>query len=347
MRVKLEELYIHNVNLHIKLTETARYKTAVIFTKNINYPAKKTPYYDFLMEQIQSSHGAFGLKSEKDVLIVIERFRKLFKDVMVNGVKNKINVYIGDDGEICTIEGSHRAAILLVTGYSYTDAIIGTEGKIPVPVRDREKERGWTDSWGNFVDNVEKSSINKFIYQPINHPFFEGKYSWRKCADRLNMLLKVLDENDVVLDIGTHFGFFVRELTKRDYTAIGIDNNKRHIEIANKIDKIEGISCNFIFGDAISYLKNTDEEYDAVLLLSALHHIPDDNAKIEILKMVSNKSKKTIIEAITPDSYPYSKGKSYLLDSSNITDAILDNTKYKSWDVIGISDVKRPLLIFT
>jgi len=97
--------------------------------------------------------------------------------------------------------------------------------------------------------------------------------------DILDEILKFNVKENSVLDLGCYFGHYMFLLLEAGATrAIGVDNNKFRVQVANSIAQRRGISKNKQFfkalhGDINNYVETTDEHFDIVLLLNVFHHL--------------------------------------------------------------------------
>lgn len=96
-----------------------------------------------------------------------------------------------------------------------------------------------------------------------------------------------LREEDFILEIGCHYGAFVKYLNQRKIIPDAIDNDTKKIELL-KNDK--NLKANFICGDAGQFLENKKEHYDYVFMNFVLEHIPRDSYLI-LLKNIQKSLK--------------------------------------------------------
>ena len=97
-----------------------------------------------------------------------------------------------------------------------------------------------------------------------------------------------ITDNDRVLDIGCGNGALTFDLAKKAKKVVGIDLNKKNIEIAR--EKFFRENIEYIHGDA---LKNCPKEkFDVVVLSNILEHLPN---RTEFLKSLKDKVDKFLI----------------------------------------------------
>ena len=129
----------------------------------------------------------------------------------------------------------------------------------------------------SLVTQVARSQKLPGLYQSIDSVEFDNSWAvFRRCTERLNMMLKFLSLGNYfaddlsVLDLGCSYGWFVSEFFKKGANVIGVDANGA----ALKIGQIAyGLTAKQVVeSDLLGYLENCDRTYDVVLLLSVLHH---------------------------------------------------------------------------
>jgi 2-polyprenyl-3-methyl-5-hydroxy-6-metoxy-1,4-benzoquinol methylase len=95
-------------------------------------------------------------------------------------------------------------------------------------------------------------------------------------------------KDDVVLDIGCGNGALTYDIARKARRVIGIDLNKRNIEIARSRFARENLE--FIYGDALTSLPG--ENFDVVILSNVLEHI---ERRIEFLVTLQKRAPKLLI----------------------------------------------------
>ncbi|MBF6589310.1 MAG: class I SAM-dependent methyltransferase [Ktedonobacterales bacterium] len=85
-----------------------------------------------------------------------------------------------------------------------------------------------------------------------------------------------------VLDLGCAFGFATRLLRRRGYEAVGVDGSGEYIARARRADP----QSTYLVADA-THVPLPDADFDGVLFLDVLEHLPDERAAIgEIARLL-------------------------------------------------------------
>lgn len=98
----------------------------------------------------------------------------------------------------------------------------------------------------------------------------------RDCESRLKMIAPLVKGN-TILDIGSSFGYFVKNLLKGNPERIGVSVERNHGNIEVQIDALTGLSNVILIEGELGpeyfeELSQTPEIYDNVLMLAVLHH---------------------------------------------------------------------------
>jgi 2-polyprenyl-3-methyl-5-hydroxy-6-metoxy-1,4-benzoquinol methylase len=113
----------------------------------------------------------------------------------------------------------------------------------------------------------------------------------KRLSGRHKACLSMLDcKNKKILDIGCGFGWFEQSKAKEAKEIIGIDLNKKDLEIANKECNLKNVR--FKKGSVLN-LKNLKENYfDFVVMFDVIEHIPlktEQKALIQIKRVLKKK----------------------------------------------------------
>lgn len=134
--------------------------------------------------------------------------------------------------------------------------------------------------------------VHSFTYS------FAGYFSQKVEKDGLHPKHRIMNyhkffvdnvgENDAVLDIGCGNGALSYDVARKAKRVVGIDLNKRNIEIARSRFCRENLE--FIYGDALTSLP--DEKFNVIILSNVLEHI---EKRVEFLIALQRRAPKFLI----------------------------------------------------
>lgn len=120
----------------------------------------------------------------------------------------------------------------------------------------------------------------KNIYDAIAGDFSDTRGKWWQGFGSFNQYVKA---GNSVLDLGCGNGRMADIFVDSDIQYRGIDNSQELIKIAT--ERFAGSSwAQFAVGDALSI--NYENEFDLVLLIAVLHHIPTRELRLKVLKNI-------------------------------------------------------------
>ena len=103
-----------------------------------------------------------------------------------------------------------------------------------------------------------------------------------------------------VLDVGTYYGAFPAEAIARGaQRAVGIEIDERRFQTAKRIAAFNGNSYDIVHASAEDY--RPDQQFDIVLVLNVLHHIPDPLA---LMTSATRACKDTVIVEFPDFNHP-------------------------------------------
>lgn len=336
-----------------ELWNTPQFATCVELTKTPEMAPDDTTYFKYVMERVREFDTKEGrerwgcskfllwIDNEDKARAATQTFIDIFFDIKANGLKRKINVFLRDNGDASCIDGSHRAAIMFFLGYRYLEAIVGSGGIAPHPYSDPARPRGYSDKIAGLMERV---GTEKRLYNPVDHPAFRDWYALRNSDVRFCRIASEVDYDERVLDLGSHNGYFCHRFKRLGFETEGVDNNIEYIEIANDLNELYGMAVKFHHSDALSFVE-ANPGYDAVLLLSVIHHMERVSGLDYVKKLLNTiDSKKVFIETVW-DKEELAKGLE--ITSETVVDWMAENTKYLNNKLIGYDSIqKRPVHMF-
>ena len=128
--------------------------------------------------------------------------------------------------------------------------------------------------------------LHIFLYNIINSLIVKsnnGVHPKHKITNYHQFFIQNIDKDSSVLDIGCGIGALSYDVAKKAKLVIGIDINKRFIEIASQKFKKDNIT--YIFDNAITY--KFDNSFDYIILSNVLEHIKDRIKFLNKIKKLS------------------------------------------------------------
>jgi len=188
----------------------------------------------------------------------------------------------------------------------------------------------------DMYDDIKQLVENEGGYQSIevgNEIIHNG---WRGCEERWDIIKPYVQKNTVVMDIGSHYGYFSKKIsdTYEDCLVWSIEADERRAEIQRQMLEFNG-SKNIVLTqhklDVIDFLKlsRIAEGIDTILMLSVIHYFDDIPEIIWLLSKIAP----TLIIEVPVD------GECEVAERENV-DRLKDvekylNCFYKNVDIIG------------
>lgn len=236
-----------------------------------------TPYARNAMEVVRHAGAYFGARTIEGVLEHARRFAALHDRVKA-GDPTPVDLpggvgHSSRDG-LPTVhptwspttwllaDGHHRLAIAWVLGRRTHRALLLDTVPTELQV---------------LASRVAQTSGRRELYQPI--PGVEFDDAWppvRRCADRLAMMRKFLEERRVapagltMADFSCSYGWFVAEFARMGFDARGYDIDPVALRIGRLAYGLD--PARLERGDSIAILNAGGRKHDVVLFLSILHH---------------------------------------------------------------------------
>jgi len=294
-----------------------------------------TKYYKWARECIELYGRYFSHTAPQDIMHKARSFARMFdgerssvQDRHESRAETTVEVRqikFSDCYEI--VDGHHRLSLAVVQGLrEYPCSILPTEGAL-TPMQE-------------LVMDCEWMLGKRTLCQPIATPELQQWRAQRKCTDRLQMMLAWLARNGIssgsFLDIGSSYGWFVAEMSKRGFQSFGIDRDAavcRVGQLAYEIDQ----SVNIV-ADAVTFLTSGSRRYDVVCCLSVLHHFvlgEETISAAKFIKLVDNVTT-AVMFLDTGECHERDFGRS--LDgwsADNIRSWLQDHTTFSTIEILG------------
>ena len=113
----------------------------------------------------------------------------------------------------------------------------------------------------------------RILATPLVYKSFKNIVSPQSSIDRIVKEHFVFPEGSRILDLGCGYGDFAPYLSK-DCDYLGVDNNQKYIETARIRNRDNG--ANFLVGDISDEAVFNAGEFDYVVIIGVLHHLPTE-----------------------------------------------------------------------
>lgn len=166
------------------------------------------------------------------------------------------------------VDGHHRVAAAAVAGEATVPARI-RRTSVTTPLQDMLDEMSWIGG-------------RRELYQPVEAPELDGWSTVRRCTDRLEKMLALLETEQVeapatYLDVASCYGWFVASMAEEGYDARGVERDPLGAVLG---EAVYGLPASRIdVGDAVEYLQDAPVT-DVVSCFSLLHHFALGRASV-------------------------------------------------------------------
>jgi SAM-dependent methyltransferase len=226
------------------------------------------------------------------------------------------------------VDGHHRLALAVMRGLDkYPCSILPTEGAL-TPLQQLVMDSVWMFG-------------KRRLCQPISAPELQGWPVERRCVDRLEMITAWLARRGIssgsFLDLGSSYGWFISEMSKRGFQALGIERDAAVATVGQLAYGIEQ-SANTVL-DACTFLPSFRRQYDVVCCLSILHHFLLGDESIpaaEFIKFVDSITKSVLF--LDTEECPEGRVDHPLngWNSQFILTWLRDHTSFSSIEILGV-----------
>jgi hypothetical protein len=178
------------------------------------------------------------------------------------------------------VDGHHRLALAFVRGLKrFPCAILPTEGAL-TPLQQMVMDPVWL---------AGKPKLS----QPISARELRGWPVLRACSDRLQMILQYLSQMGIsagsVLDLYSNYGWFVSEMRRRGFRALGFEPNSALAGVGALAYDLD--ASRIMRSEIGEFLRSAQQQYDIVFCLSTLQEFVLGNQTIsasEFIRLVDS-----------------------------------------------------------
>lgn len=131
-----------------------------------------------------------------------------------------------------------------------------------------------------------------------NH-WYDGKFYDKLIAPNLDVtfiqMMRMIEPESKVIDIGCATGRFVFKLSERVSKAVGVDLSQRNIKLANRIKQQKSTdNVYFVHANALKLSEVFDEKFDYATISYVLHEM-DYSIRVDVLKEMKTIANQIII----------------------------------------------------
>jgi len=170
-----------------------------------------------------------------------------------------VGICIGRNGEVILNNGRHRIAVAQALSIP----------SIPVTIDVRHSE------WMRFCEEVHDYALHHYglVYEPIDHVDLKHLPA-RQSRERLDKIIGVMSpKNESLVDLGANWGWMDKKLSEYVDYCVAVESDPVEFSFLRGFRRVYEGKYEIVQADAVDYIKK-NKEWDCVLMLSLLHHIP-------------------------------------------------------------------------
>ena len=298
-------------------------------------PWKETEYYQRVRKLIKKGNFKWTCKNTDEFDKRCEEWDRLFERIKAEGYKkgwheDEISINIGRNGELIFNNGRHRL----------TFAKLLKIDKIPVKITVRHKE------WVTFKKEILEYSLNykNRVYEKLTHPDLSSIPSVHN-GSRYDIIKEHLTATKGnLLDIGCHWGYFCHRFENDGFECYGIENSSLNLYFLEKLKRAENKKFRVMHCSLFTMPENIPQNFDVILALSIFHHFIKSKVTYKkLIRFLKNlKGTEMFLEPHNPEEPQMRKAYKNFIDE-DFAKFIIDNSSFKNFEIIGYSEVGRPL----
>lgn len=229
----------------------------------------KTAYWENAKACIHLQGQYFGESTVDGVINRAKRFVNrfggqfttdvLFGESPAGSIPTVRRIALSDCFEVT--DGKHRLAMEMMRGAQKCQVAILPDKPVLTPMQHMVLGSSWTE--GEHV-----------VYQPVNLPECRTWPIVRRCDDRLGMMESFLARQGrrpgSYLDVGSSYGWFVKQMALRGHEAYGVDRDATAIAVGALLYGVD--PARIVIDDITTFLAREGLRFDVVSCYSVLHH---------------------------------------------------------------------------
>lgn len=298
-------------------------------------PWKETEYYQRVTKQIKNGIFKWSCKNIQQFDHRCKEWDKLYEKIKKDGYKkgwheDEVSINIGRNGELIFNNGRHRLTF---------GKLLKIE-KIPVKVTVRHKQ------WIAFKKEIFEYSQNnkKRIYEKLTHPDLANIPSVHN-GSRYDIIKKSLTATKgKLMDIGCHWGYFCHKFEEDGFECYCVEKSRLNLYFLKKLKKAENRKFKIIPRSIFDLPYDMLMSFDVILALSIFHHfIKKEKTYRKLIQFLKHlKGKEMFFEPNKPKELHMSKAYRNFVDD-DFAKFIVENSSFNNFEIIGYSEVGRPL----
>lgn len=293
---------------------------------------KTTSYYRNAATCIKLTGKYFGARSPKEAVKLAREFCQMLDGKQLEkhlGAKNAKDfpiivrrILFSDCFEI--LRGEHLLALASAKGFKKCLCMVEPFDPAITPIQ-----------------QMVLDSNGRQLYHPISAPELASWPLIRRCNDRMKMMADFLARKKIVsgshLDVGCCYGWFVAEMSKLGFQALGVDRNPASLAVGQIA---YGLPDSTIEAqDVVAFLNAQSRRFDVVTCLSILHHFVLVQRSISAVELIQK------IDAITNKVLFFDTGECHednltqrlaTWDAKFIEQWLKEQTSFDHIEVLGI-----------
>lgn len=200
--------------------------------------------------------------------------------------------------------------------------------------------------WQEFREALWNHELKKpLLYQPIDHPEFNGWEVVQPCVERMRMIRESRGPAHKspgiysMVDFGCHTGWFCRQFAKDGWKTTGVEKSAIHVEIARAVDEWAGVKTEYFVGNLLNF---PIPKADVALCLSvAMYLFEDLDRGWDFFNRISQNISQLYLDfgGMYANRLPFTR--------ETVVDQMFKHTAYKIGIPLGTTGFEnRPMFLF-
>ena len=324
----------HSHHPSIKAFGEAFQETVKLLAEDVDMPTEEYPVSKYFLGDLYGRFTGQRGGAMQFCRHYMSLFKGLYTSISKKGYdpeRSTINVNYLKDGELVLADGHKRLAI--VKG-------LGEQSEVLAALDDKAGARRLCDELveSGLTRNGMTEDGDRMLYQPITG------YEWCSGPRHTESYRKALEaimgfcgpvQGETILDVGSCYGYFCYELTRRGAYTIGVDNDQERITLSQQLSRIYGLDWSnpkFLAVEILDYISETGLRFDCTLMLNVLHNMlgVDEESAWAALSQVAEKSGKVVL------SMSHISPRRYCGTQQDIPELIMRHSSLNNYKQLGV-----------